>query len=393
MNVVIHSRETLVFRDGRPFGDPGHVNGGMLCWPWPSTITGMLRSRIGLSRDREMFQTRNGQLVARKKVEELNRITARRVIPVWQPGGAENEWQYLFPAPADALVHRAAGQDNFSVDGYNYENPFEQGGINLPWRNWKVPVTTVSEKPAFDSPDLWYGDHFFTWLEKGELKEDVAARDLGMSFPVPEVRMHTAIDPATGVVRTGQLFASQGINLTTPDSEQSKAGRMGIGVELTGTEEGDNPHGPCYFGAERKTAFVDTLTTSFPPCRDWFENRKFLRLILISPGDFGSWAPSWLLPDKRKNETCWRVVPGTDISVRLASALVPRWQPVSGWDYLKGEPKKTRKLVPAGAVYVIEVKDSSRSQELARLMWGRSMADGLSDPDGCGAVCVGNIHF
>jgi len=123
MNIVIHSRETLVFRDGRPFGDPGHVNGGMLSWPWPSTVVGMLRSRIGLSRDKSIFQTKNGKLVAKEKVKALNSITAGRIIPVWQPDGAGNEWQYLFPAPADALVHKASGENNYSISGFEYENP------------------------------------------------------------------------------------------------------------------------------------------------------------------------------------------------------------------------------------------------------------------------------
>jgi len=393
MNIVIHSRETLVFRDGRPFGDPGHVNGGMLNWPWPSTVVGMLRSRIGLSRDKSIFQTKNGKLVAQEKVEELNNITARRIIPVWQPDGAGNEWQYLFPAPADAQVHKASEKNNYSISAFEYENPFDPGGVNLPWKNWKVPVTDSSGKPAVNSPDLWYKNQFFTWLKTGKIAGDIAAKELGISLPTPEVRMHTAIDPETGVVKTGQLFSSQGITLTTADSERSKAGRMGIGVELTQIEAQDDPTGPCYFGAERKTAFVESLAVPFPTCPDWFTNKKYLRFVLISPGDFGGWAPSWLLPSKKENETRWCAVPDTDISIRLCSAIVPRWQPVSGWDYIKGGPKKTRKLVPAGAVYLVEIKDSSQSQELARQLWGRSMADGLTDLNGCGAVCIGNINF
>lgn len=395
MNLVIYSQETLVFRDGRPFGDVGHVNGGMLSWPWPSTVTGMLRTRIGLSRDENFFQTKGNShdLVSPDKVEDLKEITARRILPLWQESGIDSKWQYLFPAPADAFVRKAPGENNYSVSGFEYENPFHGGGINLPWQNWLVPVTTVSGKPVSNSPALWHQEHFFNWLEKGEIGGGITAIELGMSYPKPEIRMHTAIDPETGVVESGQLFSSQGINLTTPENAQSKAGRMGIGIELSKTQDQDNPTGSCFFGAERRTAFVDLLTTPFPQCPGWFANKKFLRLILISPGDFGSWAPSWLLPDSNDQETRWCVVPGTDISIRLCSAFVPPWQPVSGWDYAIRKPKATRKQVPAGAVYVIEMKDSNQSGDLAQLIWGCSIADGLSDPNGCGAVCVGNIKI
>ena len=395
MNIVIYSKEILVFRDGRPFGDAGHVNGGILNWPWPTTITGMLRSRIGLSRDENMFQTREDSpdLLEPERVEKLKKITAERVLPMWQEKGNETPWHSLFPAPADALVYTVPGENMYTVNGFDYEDPFDQGGINLPWQNWRIPVTTAVTKPAADSPDLWYQEHFFAWLATGKLESEIAAKDLGLSYPKPEVRMHTAIDPGTGVVKKGNLFSSQGINLSTVDGDRQKAGRMGIGVELTKTEVGDDPFGPCFFGAERKTAFVDQMKESFPPCLDCFENKKFLRLLLISPGDFGSWAPEWLMPDDGEKETGWCLVPNTDISIRLCSAFIPPWLPVSGWDYAVRRPKATRRLVPAGAVYVIEVKDSSRSQELARRIWGRSMANGLSDSNGCGAVCVGNIDL
>lgn len=205
--------------------------------------------------------------------------------------------------------------------------------------------------------------------------------------------MHTAIDPATGTVLDGRLFASWGLRLATMENENQEAGRLGIGVALIGTAPGDAPFGPCRFGGERRTAVVDALETAFPPCPDWFEGCRFLRLVLISPGDFGAWAPPWLLPDAESGETDWRTVPRTDIRIRLCSAHLPRWQPVSGWDYVRRGPKAMRKLVPAGAVYVVELEDPAQAQSLAGTLWGRSLAENLADPDGCGAVCVGTLNL
>ncbi len=393
MNTVIHSAEPLVFRDGRPFGDFGHVNGGMLCWPWPSTVCGMLRNRIGLSRDDNYFRTDNGEKIPAEKIAAMKRITAGRTIPLWQENGNADEWQYLFPAPADALIVNSSQENSYNVHGFGYEDPFAKGGIDLPWQNWKIPIAQTLEKPAGDAPELWCQSAYFSWLKNGKIAKEISAKELGLSLPQPEIRFHTAIDSLTGTVKTGQLFSSQGIRLATADTERQKAGRFGIGTELDNTDSKDSPFGPCYFGAERKIAFVDKLHQQFPKCPDWFEKVQNLRLILISPGDFGSWAPSWLLPDSKDSETNWCKVPGSDISIRLCSAFVPRWQPVSGWDYEHRRPKATRKLVPAGAVYVIELQDAARSQEFAEIVWGCSIGDDLTDPDGCGAVCVGNVKF
>ncbi len=397
MNLIIHSTESLVFRDGRPFGDQGHINGGSLRWPWPSTVIGMLRNRIGLSRDNNYFTTKNGEQIAEGKIQALEEITATRIQPLWQENGDNNKWQHLFPAPADALITKSTNREEqditFQVHGFNYEDPFTEGGVDLPWHNWRIPVAKTLEKPCRDSPELWHQDTFFTWLQKGEISEKIPPEKLGISLPLPDIRIHTAINADTGTVMESQLFSSQGIPLTTAATSSQKAGRFGIGVELAHIASGDNPKGPCYFGAERKTAFIEDLPNQFPPCPNWFTDARYLRLILISNGDFGSWAPSWLLPDHKANETNWCVVPGTDISVRLCSAFIPRWQAVSGWDYAKKGPKATRKLIPPGAVYLVELKDPSQSQKLAQIMWGRSMADNLSDPNGCGAVCIGNVSL
>lgn len=389
MNVVINSNESLVFRDGRPFGSEGQYSGGALRWPHAVTITGLLRSRIGISRSPDYFTGPNQEA----NIRDIKKVTATRVIPLWQGAAAENEeWQPLFPAPADAMIFSASQQNQYVIKGVTYQNAFDQGGIDLPWKNWRLPVSNIREKPASDSPDLWYRNHFFTWLETSAIDTTVCARDLGISYPRLEIRMHTAIDPKSGSAKTGQLFSSQGIQLQTAESDRQPAGRLGIGVSLAHLEKQDNPCGPCFLGGERKTAWVAPIDEVMPPLPDWLNiSSRYLRLVLISPGDFGDWAPGWLLPDWKLSETAWCSIPGTSLAVRLVSAFIPRWHPVSGWDYDRRGPKATRKLVPAGAVYVIELKEPKQAPEVAKLLWGRSINTDLCDPNGSGCVCVGKL--
>lgn len=389
MNVVVHSSESLVFRDGRPFGDDGHVNGGALRWPHSFTVTGLLRNRVGMSRRPDYFKgaQRDRDIAAIKKVQAV------RILPLWRAFADGSSWHPLFPAPADAMVFPGERENHYRIFPFDYENSFARGGVNLPWKNWLLPVSSRREKPARDFPELWHEKPFFTWLEKGILSDPLDAGELGFNLPRPELRLHTAIDPFSGSAKNGQLFSSQGIRLMTAANQYKSAGRFGIGVSLGQLDPGDDPTGPCFFGGERKTAHVDEIEDFMPAVPDWFSGgSRYLRLVLISPGDFGSWIPDWLRPADNEAETPWCTIPTSDLEIRLVSAFVPRWQPVSGWDYDRGGPKATRKLVPAGAVYVIELKEPLKAAAVAELLWGRSLNDNLFDAGGCGCVCVGNFH-
>ncbi len=390
MNIVIHSSESLVFRDGRPFGDSGQVYGGSLRWPWPSTVMGAVRTGIALTKNQKFFES-----PSQEELEQLKTVSARRIVPVRQPAGS-TEWQWMFPAPSDALVVPNSGKNKLNIHNFNYLDPTQKGGVDLPWRNWKIPVPATPEKPALDSPALWHQAPYFSWLKTGVLENPVYFSDLGISLPEHEVRIHTAIDPLTGNATSGKLFATHGIRLAIARGEDKYykyIDKLGIAVQLENTENFPLPAGPCHLGGERKTAFIHPLDRSFPDCPDWFENKQWLRLVLITQGDFGGWAPSWLMPDINSSETSWCKVPGQDIEIRLCSAFIPRWFPVSGWDYIKNGPKATRKMIPAGAVYIIELKNPSLSRSFAQQMWGRPINDSLSHPDGCGAVCIGNISI
>lgn len=388
MNVVIHSNESLVFRDGRPFGSEGQNSGGALRWPNTNTITGLLRNRVGMSRSLDYFSgPRRDQ-----NINDIKKVSATRILPLWQGVDEASDWEPLFPAPVDAMIFPALEKNQYSIDGFTYENAFAKGGIDLPWRNWLIPESGRREKPASDSPELWYQDYFFTWLETGVIQGAVSSRELGLSLPQPELRMHTAIDQATGSVKTGQLFSSQGIHLNTAANDRQPAGRFGIGVNLEHLEVADDPCGPCFFGGERKTARIEKINNFMPPVPSFLDApSRYLRLILITPGDFGAWVPEWLKPDWNISETQWCEIPGSSLMIRLVSAFIPPWQPVSGWDYDKRGPKATRKLVPAGAVYVVELQDPQKAVDVAKSLWGRPMNTNLNDPNGSGCVCVGKL--
>lgn len=383
MDLFITSNDPLVFRDGRPFGDAGHVNGGSLRWPWPSTISGVLRCKVGEKRKPDFF---NGEQ-RNANIAEIRQIHCR-TLPLWCERD-KNVWQPLFPAPADALIMPGAGERELRVLPFTYTPANRNGGTDLLWERWMLPETMETGKPARNPPALWFQKSYFTWLQYGAFPSStLIANQLGLSLPTLEMRMHTAIDQITATASTGRLFSSQGIRMATGTrNDQQRAGIFSIGVQAENLKPGDEPNGPCLLGGERKVAFINEGDNLFPPCPEWFDNKPFLRLILAAPGKFGAWAPEWLLPE---NGPSFKSVPGLSVKVRLRGAHIPRWAAISGWDMENNRPKAFSKLVPAGSVYLLELEEPNASGEFARYLWGKSINN---DPDGFGLTYIGNLDL
>jgi CRISPR-associated protein Cmr3 len=80
-----------------------------------------------------------------------------------------------------------------------------------------------------------------------------------------------------------------------------------------------------------------------------------------------------------------------DLKLKLISACIDRWKPISGWSLEKGSrgPKEIRRLVPAGSVYFFEVL-SGKAEDLVKSLWLRSVCDKDQDRrDGFGLAVWG----
>ena len=197
--------------------------------------------------------------------------------------------------------------------------------------------------------------------------------------------MHVGIEPETGTAKENALFASGGLCLRTRKRE-----RLGLAVAVGGDAEGLDQVSTVYLGGERRTAQVTHLQQPLPGCPKLGES-QFLRLILMTPGDFGGWCPESLSAEQGWCKP-WADLP---TGLRLRSAIIPHWTALSGWDFVTRAPKATRKLVPAGAVYVVELQDPAKAQDVAQTLWLRSICkpDSQSAQDGFGTVAVGRCEL
>lgn len=395
MNIVLQALDPLVFRDGRPFGKIGNTSGGLLRWPMPSTIAGMIRTRVGLSRDPQYFNCDDPELKS-ERIMSLMDIRIGRILPVWRKS-CDRKWEFMFPKPEDALVTKSENDAcKLRLNAFTYDRPDPSRGCNIHRENWLIPMGETLCKPASPQhqPLFWNQDLYMRWLMPPLPSGEMTFDQIGRQMPEIESRVHNSIDPATGATRESHLFISRGIRMESFDPS-SGFGEFGIAVAVHGIGQEEVPAGFCHLGGDRKIAFIAGLETPFPECPAGFDGARYLRLILTTPGNFGGWAPAWLMGQQDGNPHLfqWSTIPGTDFKVRLCSAFVPRWIPVSGWDYIKRGPKAMQKLVPAGSVYVVEVENPDESRKIAEHLWGASPGEGLTDADGFGSAVVGRLDI
>ena len=333
----------LVVRSGRPYdsqADPARL-------PPPSTLAGRLRTAWADAQGRPygpdlLDLAVTGPLLARGDT-------------------------LLVPKPADAHYFLLEGD---RILARAVPRPLEAGcGTDLPGGLLPVRLTRdLKGKPA-PGPAWWAWADWLAFRRDQDPPLDQVARN-GWSPPAGELRTHVAIDPATRAAAEGQLFQTQGLALgDTP---------VGAGVRLLA--EFAAPLGPdlVHLGGERRLAALAPHAGVWPsPPDGWWQAIQAaggLSLTLITPALFGAgYRPGWLDADLQGSP------PGCpELRLRLRAAAVGRWQPHSGWDLATQQPRATRKLIPAGAVYWCEILAGLTPAALEPL-WLASLCDDPQD--------------
>ncbi len=397
MSILLKSDGLLILRDGHPFGDIGSMGGYCKQWPLSQTLTGMIRTKIGFAKSANYFDDK-------KNCDEILQYGIKQQIPILENG------DYLAPVPSDIVF----SQEEFVEKRINDETKEEEEikktiltvnipilksvddsyGTDIENKEWLIPYLELKDKPAKEKPFFLYWDIFIKYLQEDLNAESGELYKFGTSAPISETRMHNTIDPETLITKKGQLFSNKGIYLQVNTSKDDKAA-VNLLVDIEDKSGEIDILGEAYLGGERKTVCLEKSDIEFPECPAFFENKKFLKLILASHGDFGNWCPDWLKPDLEDGLIEWVTIPNTEYKVRLRSAYVSGHDSVSGWDYITNKPKASKKLVLPGSVYVIELENSDDSQKVSELFWGNylDIENEESSLSGYGQLFVGNIAY
>lgn len=413
---VIEPRDPLIVRDGRPFGPQPGARARSLRFPFPSTTTGGARTREGLNKDGIFGPEQANDLMA-EVVDRVRAIGVRGPMLVELDEDGEIA-RWLTPAPADALLLEqlagTGGDKQGRASVAPAPAPPDAGATDRKARRKKTamrrrltPLTGYDgaryggldgldlvglaspdpRKPCRDAPSYWYWSALEQWL-RTPVEGAVAFADLGHDGPKAESRMHVRIDPATGTSVEGALFQTGGLEFARKGRSPGlgETLRLGLAIETDATKI---TPGMAPLAGERRIVAWRQSARPFPYCPN--EIRAAIlasghcRLVLLTAACFTEGArPTWL---------CDPAATG-GAKASLAALACGGYQVVSGWDLAagkEGQPKPTRRLVPAGSVlYLCLEGDKQQIETWIDATWMRCVSDKAHDRlDGFGLAALG----
>lgn len=351
----------LVIRSARPFDGQAGVDAAR--FPPPSTLAGCLRTAWSRA-DGKSF----GEEPLHKDIDELLKEEIKG--PLLLRGDT-----LLLPKPADALYF-GHGDEADCVRAS--PKPLEAGcGCDLPMVLLPVQLEKEIKGKPGKGPQWWA---FEDWLRfrQGQTVHPGHLAEHGWLPPPGDRRTHVAIDSQHGVAEEGKLFQTEGLDLSAaPESN----------ADLRILAKFSQPLGAAlvHLGGKRRLAAMEPQPdTRWPQApKDWWQQiqqKGGLSLTLVTPALFtNGYRPGWL------NQGPIGTPPGVKgLRLRLQSVAVERWQPQSGWDLAKQQPRANRKLAPAGAVYWFAIEQCDDPKSLEPLWLGSLCDDPQDRRDGFG---------
>ena len=350
----------IIVRSGRPL--EGKSDADLARFPPPSTIAGCLRTAWA----RETAQPFGPELAQ---------------LAIAGPLLIDCNNRILAPKPADALYF---GHGSLARCERAEPREFRSGcGSDLP--DGLIPVQLinhVSEKPG-DGPAWWSWTDLLNF-RSGEQVTHAELRANGWCPPSGDRRTHITVDSKTGVVATGQFFQTEGLDFDAPrDSNRSSAGRM----RLLAYSKKEIGSALAHLGGKRRLAELQPEPEDVwpSPPQGWMDriaSSGGICLTLLTPAIFcGGYRPGWLDSELIGSP------PGIpELRLKLNAAAVKRWQPHSGWDLARRQPRPSRKLAEAGTTYWFRILGDAGRRALVAL-WLNNISDLEQDRrDGFGLV-------
>ena len=324
----------IIVRSGRPLESKTDADPAR--FPPPSTLAGCLRTA---------WARAAGQSFGPHLAE----------LAVAGPLLLNHDSKVLVPKPADALYF---GHGGSALCVRAEPRPFDaECGADLPDRLLPVQLTKQVEGKSGKGPVWWLWDDLLAFRCGKEIEHTQLCKN-GWSPPAGDRRTHVAINPDTYAAKEGQLFQTEGLDLDVgparhSECPQEQAHRQGLGA-LRLLVRFAEPLGEALVhlgGKRRLAALAPEHENVWPvPPAGWVDgiaSAGGLCLTLLTPAIFSAgYRPGWLDGDLTGSPP---ELPG--LRLKLCAAAVERWQPHSGWDLHRRQPRPTRKLAGAGATY------------------------------------------
>lgn len=338
---IIEPRDSLIVRDGKPFG-ANITHATSLDFPFPSTTTGGVRTRAGLDENGQ-FQVSQIPIVI--NIEVKGALLAR----LTSVGGIES---FYLPSPADALILQTDNQKTKGSE-FNLKRllPLENSRFisNLPANLQPVGIEqSDSKQKPYNDLKYWNWGKLEIWLKESFDNTNQIIKDYGIKNLIKDSRVHVGINKFFGSDE-GNLFQTRGLEFNYGNKDL-QANKFAL-VIFTDEDKAHIRDGIAPFGGERrlvswrKAEGLETdLTTCPQEIKDKIIETGYCRLMLLTPAYFDN----GFLPQENN-----------DFEVKAIACN--RYQTVSGWDFVINRPKPTRRLLPAGSVLFLKLKSDDKT--------------------------------
>lgn len=368
---TIIPRDPLIFRDGKPFTAAPGARAKSLPFPFPSTIVGAVRTMAGTD-------PKTGKFDKSRIAELLKKHILGPVLVELEKGEIKD---YLFPAPADALLLMANDEELARRQWVRPIKTPSEALTDLENLSLVGPKEIIKKKPHPKQPRFWRKGEYFKWLEK-PTDHLVNLSKLGHNGPQTESRTHVSINPKTHTAAPGALFQTSGLEYSHTEKKDSEDDYIKLNeartLAMVVETNADLRDSLGFLGGERRIVQWLAKKAQLPSCPDKviqnIKEQGACRLILLTPAYFRQgYLPTWLQEEH---------------SIEIVGAAVPRYNAVSGWDYKVGAPKPTRRLAPAGSVYFIKIEQNA--EDFINSVWMKTVSDGAQNRlDGFGLAVLG----
>lgn len=371
----IAPRDAVCFRGGA-----GAIVNVMktLPFPWPSSVAGLMRTRAGSDASGRFVHSDPDSL---KQLGSLGPLLL-----------ADND--IFVPAPRDVLY--ASDASTVSGSGAATLGALQRRLRPIEKRDWPVPGAqtdlakelapvgiegdAVLRKPQ-PGPPFWSWSELQSWLVQP--RDHVARSGAWMrgdgrsTLPrlAVEERVHVSLNDDTGTAAFGALFSTEGLRFAAHGEDGYRQLEL-----LAGCDAQQLTPGVVCLGGKGRPSLLREASVRLPaaPSALLATSHRTFRVVLLTPALFRQGS----MPEQDAGSPLG--------GARIRAALVPRFEAISGWDLARRRPKPTRRAVPAGSVFWVELPSGVSAREWIQRVWMQPISDEVQDRrDGFGVAVVG----
>lgn len=339
MIIEIDPLDTVIFRDGKPFGMGDDSWTDSLLLPTPTTIYGALRGTY-FSQNPNDF----------KKIREDDVTKSLIIKGIYLYG--DNELLYVVPKDC---VQRLDSEEIITLNLKKNQltsNPME---YNL---SSNEEIESLNEKIL---DDITFDDYLSG-------SNEFYGSDLD-NFITVESKIGIGRDRTKGVTKDGLLYRVQMLRY-----------EFKIVVEFEGLNL--NSSGLMKLGGEAKGANykeLESIELAKTPTIDG----SIFKLYLLTPSIFDKgWIPNWI--DEKSFIGQYR-----GVTLKLLTCAIGKSQSIGGFDMKTNKPKEMFKAVPAGSVYYFEILEGE-SDKVIEIFHNQSISEQRAD-EGYGVVILSEV--